>query len=210
MKWLSAFFFLMASTGELRVKASSDHLASLFCKDSVVQPQNLVDGCIWIRSKKKESVQTLHAKAESSESQFHIEYQSGRIYFTNHSGNLKLTLRDGRLITVPAGFSVWVGEIQENKKNQVGMIEPIDVKNHISKLASVWEESASALKAEMKPLIERWGKTHELAAQYYESLVSRKIASIEDAKRKEQNRILNQQLQRQKNQKLLFDRVFNR
>lgn len=202
----------MASTGELRVKAESSKSdpTSLFCKEAVVEPQKLVSGCVWVRSKNKESVQTLHAKAESPQAQFFIEYKDNKVYFSNHVGLLKLTFRDGRTLSLPAGFSVWISEIQADKKNLIGVLEPIELKSHLQKLGAIWEGPAQDLKTEMQPLVRRWGVTQEIAASYYESLVARRIASIEEAKNQEKSRILKKQLERQKNQKILFDRVFNR
>lgn len=165
---------------------------------------------MWVRSKEKEVVQTLHAQADSLQAQFFIEYIDKKILFVNHSGVLKLTLRDGRKLTLPAGFSVWVSEIQENKKNQIGIIEPVDLKSHLSKLGSVWEGTSQALKSEIQPLVKRWGRTQELAAQYYESLVSRRIASAEEVKNRKQALRQSRLQERERNQKILFDRTFNR
>lgn len=212
MKFLSVFLFFLASTGELRVRAESQtsSQSSLFCPDTVVQPKKLISGCVWVRSNEKEIVQTLHAQAESLQAQFFIEYTDKKIHFVNHSGVLKLTLRDGRQLTLPAGFSVWVAEVQENKKNQIGIIEPIDLKTHISKLGSIWTGSFQALKSEMNSLVKRWGRTEELAAQYYESLVSRRIASAEEAERWKQTQKYKKLQERDRNRKILFDRTFNR
>lgn len=208
MKLLSILLFFLASTGEVKVRA--EPIRDLLCSDSVLKSQKLVSGCIWVRSNRNEKIQSLHANAESLQSQFFIKYVGDKIVYVNHSGVLKLTLRDGRQINVPAGFSVWVSEVQMDRKNKIGILQPVDLKDHLVDLASIWQGSPDSLKSELKPLVERWGNTHELAAQFYKGLATRRIASIEEAQEMKKSKKLKEIEIRKRNQKLLFERAFNR
>ncbi len=199
----------LISTAEIRVKAELKGSKSFICENTAMNQKTLIDGCVWIRHLKNESIKTLHADVSSQQSDFYVEVKNQKIFYYNHRGLLTLKLRDGQKVVLPAGFYVWISEINSNKKNEIGVISPIE-KSHILSLASVWESDDKSLKSLLSSYQKAWGSNNEIAADYYKSLVGRHLASIESEKLKKLTQDERAWLARKKQQKMLFDRVFNR
>ena len=199
----------LISTAEIRVKAEQNKSKSFMCENSTLNQKTLMHGCVWIRHLKSENLKTLHAEVSSQQSDFFVEIKNQKIYYFNHKGLLNLKLRDGQKVILPAGFYVWISEVNADKKNEIGVISPIE-KTHILSLASIWEGDEKALKSQLSSYQRAWDSNNELAADYYKSLVSRRLASVESEKLKKLTRQEREARARQKQQKLLFDRVFNR
>ncbi len=199
----------LISTAEIRVKAELNKSKSFMCEDTAMNQKTLIDGCVWIRHLKKENLKTLHAEVYGQQSDFFVEVKDQKIYYYNHRGLLNLKLRDGQKVVLPAGFYVWISEINSNKKNETGVISPIE-KSHVLSLASIWEGDDKSLKSLLGSYQKAWGSNNELAAEYYKSLVGRRLASIESEKLKKLTQEERAARARQKQQKMLFDRVFNR
>lgn len=199
----------LISTAEIRVKAEQNKSKSFMCEDSAMNQKTLMHGCVWIRHLKSENLKTLHAEVSGQQSDFFVEIKDQKIYYFNHRGLLTLKLRDGQKVVLPAGFYVWISEINADKKNEIGVISPIE-KTHILSLASIWEGDEKSLRSQVSSYQKAWGTNNELAADYYKSLVDRRLASIESEKLKKLTRQEREARDRQKQQKLLFDRVFNR
>lgn len=199
----------LISTAEIRVKAELNNSKSFMCEETVLNQNTLINGCVWIRSQKSEKIKTLHAEVTGQKSDFYLQVKNNKIYYFNHKGLLNLKLRDGQKVVLPAGFFVWISEINADKKNEMGVISPIE-KSHVLSLALIWEGDEKTLKSQLNTYQEAWGANNELAAEYYKSLVGRRLAAVEAEKLKKLTQEERAQRARQKQQKMLFDRVFNR
>gem|GEM_PF-4369998 len=209
MRILTVLLMALISTAEIRVKAELSGPKSFMCESSAMNQKTLLSGCVWIRHQKNENLKTLHAEISSQQADFYVEVKDQKIYYFNHRGLLNLKLRDGQKVILPAGFFVWISEINLNKKNETGVISPIE-KSHILSLFSLWEGDDKPLKAQLNDYRRTWGSNNELAADYYKSLVDRRLASIETEKLKKLTQQERAIRARQKQQKMLFDRTFNR
>lgn len=183
---------------------------NLTCENSLFEMKTLKSGCLWVKNRKDTKVQFLHGEVSSQQSDFFISYEGSKVWIYNHLGNLHLKLRDGRKLTLPAGFGLWVSEIQKNKKNAMGVISAVPLKEHLTKLVQIWPGTRETFKTAMGPLVERWGNTTEIASQYYEGLAKRRIASASDRERQVQERQQTEAEIRLQQKKKLFERVFTR
>lgn len=216
MKLLSFVLVFLVMTLEVRVKASvgdspESNYAEIFHGDkSFINGNQLLSGSHWIRETKNYILQTPYGDIHSSRGDFFVDFRDKKVTVVNHLGDLKIMLRDGRKIELPPGFEVWVGELGADKKNLMGSIYPVDLRDHVINLGQLWTQDPKSLKEVLLKFESRWGDRTALAASYYKSLAQRKIASVQ----KEQDRI--QSLKRQEmnrraaNRKLLFERAFGR
>ena len=180
------------------------------CESSLIEDKTLKSGCLWEKSGHKTEIKTLHFSASAQQSDYLIRYDNNKIKISNHLGKLRLNLRDGSELLLPAGFEVWISEIQYNKKNLMGIIEPINVKEHAKVLISIWNSNHDKFKEHFGPLVSKWGPNHDIASTYYKGLVQRKIASVEAVKNRKLRKAQQEREVRRRNKELLFDRAFSR
>lgn len=168
-------------------------------------------GCLWVRSNQGYNLKTLHGEIQTrGPVDYFVQMREGKVYLFNHLGMVTLLLRDGRRMQIPKGFSLWISEIGSSKKNEIGVLTPISISEHLPELYNLWPGDVHSFKNEVRKLTENWEGQTEMASRYYKSLVSRKLASIEDKKSQERNRKRRELEQRKYYQKLLFDRAFTR
>ena len=209
------FSFLLVMSLDIRVRASVDlPQSSAETKTteilSFISSGQLLTGAHWIRKTTKYGLQTPFGDIESLNGDFYVRYVDSRVTVVNHLGELKVKLRDGSIVQVPPGFEFWFSEIKKDKKNKMGFIKPLDMKDHIQILGKMWHLDQNSFKEQMLKFQSRWGDRAAMAAEYYKGLAQRKIASVQ----KEESRvqILKQREinRRQANRKLLFERAFGR
>lgn len=217
MKSLWVMSFLIAFSAEVKVKASGRKTAGTAtsvqihsCSESWISGGRLLSGCHWIEAKDRYTLQTLYGQIIARHADFVVRAQDQRVYVSNHLGELKVKLKDGREIQVPPGFEFWISELGSDKKNQMGLLAPIEMKTHTPLLGRVWPGSHEDLAERLRLYKRRWGNRVEMAAQFYQSLAYRKIASVEEKIARKEQAKLKVQRQREANRKLLFERVFGR
>jgi hypothetical protein len=190
--------------------AQAEAQNSVTCPRSLFEDKTLKSGCLWEMSGEQSEVRTLHFSAKAQQSHYLIQYQENQIYVYNHTGKLRLQLRDGRELMVPAGFEVWISELQRNKKNGMGVITPIDIKKHTARLHLLWDKGLEEFKSYLNPLVVSWGPRQDIASRYYKGLVERKLASVETEKNRQLRKVQKEQSIRRRNKELMFDRAFSR
>lgn len=212
--WLLSFYF--AFSAEVRVKASVAHQTNIqsskvfSCQDSWIEKDTLIAGCHWITGPELSKIQTEFGEIHARNSDYTVRKADRRIYVVNHLSDLRVILKDGRIVQVPHGFEFWFSELDANKKNTTGLLRPVDMTEHIKLLNSVWVGDSKELREKIVHFKSRWGNRTEMAARFYQGLALRKIASAkmeEDNLRKASEA---EKRRREANRKVLFERVFGR
>lgn len=218
MKKLWALMFLLVMSVEVRVKASDAYEKTqskfyfeiLQGQKAAIENHQLLAGTHWVRKTSRFNLKTPYGEIHSESGDFFVNYEKNKVFVVNHLGKLSIKLKDGTSIDLPPGFEVWISEIQENRKNQVGFIHPVDMKDHAIALGQVWNQDSESLKKEMLRFQSRWGDRTGLAANYYKGLALRKIASTEQAENRIEQAKKREIIRREANRKLLFERAFGR
>jgi hypothetical protein len=179
-------------------------------KSFLSETNQLLAGSHWVRKTKRFVMQTPYGIIESTRGDFFADFEGTSVHVVNHLGELKVTLRDGSVVQIPPGFEFWFSELKADKKNKMGFLEPVELKDHIFILGKMWQGNQKAFKQEMLKLQSHWGDRVGLAARYYKSLAQRKIASYQRQENEIQNRKRQAELRREANRKLLFERAFGR
>ena len=177
---------------------------------SFITNKQLISGSHWVRNSQNYDLKTPYGNIESHYCDFYVKYEGTKVTVVNHFGKLKVNLRDGGTVDVPPGFVFWFSEIKSDKKNLMGFIEPVELKDHILTLGKLWTEDQDSFKSVMLKIQSRWGDRTSAAAQYYKGLALRKIASVQ----KEEDRVQGirnaESNRRAANRKLLYQRAFGR
>jgi hypothetical protein len=108
------------------------------------------------------------------------------------------------------GTEIWFSEIKEDRKNSVGFIQPVELKDYILSLGKLWNDRPEWLKDEILNIQARWGDRNQNAARYYKSLAQRKLASIQKEKNRVESFKQQEASRRAANRKLYFERTFGR
>jgi hypothetical protein len=200
-------------TLEVRVQAREAFTGAgsvLLSEKGLILDHQFLQGSAWIRETKNYKLQTPYGEITSLRGDFFIEYTSNRVRVVNNLGVLKVALKDGRAVEVPMGFEFWFSEIQLNKQNLMGFIQPVDLKDHIEILGKLWSASPQDLKVLLLEFQDHWGDRAAQAARYDKSLALRHIASIEAAKEYKRDLKRQEASRRKANQKLLYQHAFER
>lgn len=160
----------------------------------------------------------LHGKIIASSGAFSVRTQgslkkekaSGRVWVSNESADLHLVLRSGQTLELPSGFEVWVDGLNSNSQQDIGMIQPWDLKAQLKLINRFSLGSRSrrlVLAAKLKPIAEL---ALVQATQIYQRVAERHIASMEEQDRLRILKDENRRQARLRLKKLYFERTFSR
>lgn len=164
------------------------------------------------------SLDFLHGKIFAGSGSFSIRTQSrpkqgrnsGRVWVSNESADLRLVLRSGQTLDLPAGFEVWVDGLNSSAQQELGMIQPWDLKVQIKFMNrfSLGPKSRRVeLAAKLKPISEL---AMSQATQIYQKVAERHIASMDEQERVKQQNDENRRQAKIRLKKLYFERTFSR
>lgn len=140
----------------------------------------LIQGDLWVDKGKDLRVETLYGDVQSSLGSFWILEKGERIWIRNVSSSLKVTLRDGKKLDLPEGFEFWISGLNSRGVSEYGMLQPIDIKEHLSLWSSLYQGSKEDFLKEVSSLKENWGDLADKSSALYKSLVLRELASAEE------------------------------
>jgi hypothetical protein len=170
----------------------------------------LMKGVLWVEEAPQVLVETPYVTAKATHGQYWLIDRGDRMIVRNINADLNVELRDGKKLEVPAGFEFWVSGINSKGKNEYGMIQTVDMKDHLVLWNKLFKGSKEQFKKEVAELRENWSDLGERGGSLYEKIALRQIASIEDGRRKEAEKLRQAQAERQKTRELMYKRAFDR
>ncbi|WP_413581468.1 hypothetical protein [Bdellovibrio sp. HCB288] len=170
----------------------------------------LVKGVLWVESAPGVQVETPFMTAKSSHGQYWIIERGEKQIVRNIDAELHVVLRDGKKLEVPGGFEFWVSGINSKGKNEFGMIQTVDLKDHLLQWNQLFVGTKEQFKSEVSHLRGNWADLSERGASLYEKIALRQLASVEEARRIEEEKKREAQAERQKTRELMFQRAFDR
>lgn len=173
---------------------------------------NLVKGTLRVRSLEETvTLRSLHGVMSiAAGSEAWLVTAEDKITFRAVRGTLRLAVRDGSHIDVPEGLEIWIGAINVRGENMHGVPEPISLLEHSRLLARLHVGSKEALKTEIAETKERWKERHLIAAEIYDRVAERHLASVAETERRQRAQAAQVQAERQRMKQLLFHKVFER
>lgn len=170
----------------------------------------LIHGSVWVEKGDSVQVDTLYGVASGARGSFWAIEQADKILLRNMTSDLDITLRDGKTLTVPEGFEVWIGGIGPDGKSTYGMIRPVEMKDHLAIWAQIYPGSKAEFLNAVRELKERWGDIAAKGSEIYQGVIDRRIASAEEKQKQEDERKAKAAAERQRVRELFYYRTFER
>lgn len=143
----------------------------------------LVEGALWVQNAPSVAIKTVSADVEASSGDYWVLTEKDRVVFRNISSRLIVTFKDGTHLEVPRGFQVWAGNVDSEARVQHGVVEPIELKEHLKLWYSVFPGSRKEFLSQVQDLKDQWVDLVEQSGEIYQRVAERKLASIEEKKR---------------------------
>ncbi|MDG0816532.1 hypothetical protein [Bdellovibrio svalbardensis] len=170
----------------------------------------LLKGILWVEKSTGVEFETPYANVKASQGQYWLIEKGSQVVIRNIDADLQVVLRDGKKLEVPAGFEFWVSGINSKGQSEYGMIRPIDMKEHLPLWNALYSGSKDNFVKEVQKLKENWGDLTEKSAFIYQAATERKLASVAESKRQEEEKSRQQAAERQKLKSIYFQRTFER
>lgn len=171
----------------------------------------LVKGALWVEANGRGlQLETLYANMSATFGQYWVLEKDSKILVRNMSASLKVVLRDGKTLEVPEGFEVWISGVNSKGQSEYGMIEPLNMKEHLVLWNSLYRGSKESFVKEVRHYRENWGDLTLKSSHLYQALVEREIASANDRAQAEEALRRRKAAEAQKIKDLYRQRVFER
>lgn len=171
---------------------------------------NFVTGVVWVEEGEGLEFQSVYGKFKTEFGQYWLIDQKDRLLVRNMSADLKITLRDGKVLELPEGFEFWISGLNSKGVSEYGVIKPIEMKSHIALWGSIYNGNKKAFRKELMRLKDRWGDLPEKSGQIYRALVDRQVASDQERQVLQEKEAARKRAAQQKIKNIYFERVFER
>jgi hypothetical protein len=166
------------------VKLSAGSNAILTAEDIKSKEWKLISGTLWVQNGPSVKIRTAFAQAEGSSGQYWVfADKDGRVVFRNISSKLIVTFKDQTKMEIPRGFEVWVGNVNSQAKTEHGMIEPINLKEHLKAWYELYPGKREQFVSEVQDLKDQWSDLIEQSGDIYKKVAERELAALDDKKR---------------------------
>lgn len=170
--------------GNIKLSASGDSI--LTAEDMKAKEWKLVSGALWVQNAPSVKVKTVSATAEGSSGQYWVfADKDDRITFRNISSKLVVTFKDQTKMEIPRGFEIWVGGVNSLAKTEHGMVEPINIKEHLKSWYELYPGTRQQFLSEVQDLKDQWADLVEQSGDIYKKVAERKLAALDDKKREQ-------------------------
>lgn len=170
----------------------------------------LVSGSVWVAKGQKVTIESVYAEVRSQNGQFWVIEKDNRLWVRNLSADLSVQLRDGKVLALPAGFEFWIAGINTKAQSEFGVLQTIDLKDHIKSWAALYPGSTEQFKKDVQEFKENWKTLAAQGGSLYQDMANRKIASIHQAKRLEAQNKQREAAEKKRLKDLYFERTFER
>jgi hypothetical protein len=169
-------------SGNVKIHAGADTI--LTAEDVRSKEWKLVAGTLWMQNAPSVKVRTVSALAEGSSGQYWVfADKDGRVVFRNITSKLIVTFKDHTKIEIPRGFEVWVGSVNSKAQTEHGMIEPINLKDHLKAWYQLYPGDRAQFVSEVQDLKDQWSDLVEKSGDIYKKVAERELAALDEKKR---------------------------
>ncbi|UXR63453.1 hypothetical protein EZJ49_10235 [Bdellovibrio bacteriovorus] len=174
------------------------------------QHWRLVKGSLWVEDGRGLEVETLFASFKASFGEYWVLQKDSRVLVRNMSASLKVTLRDGKVLDIPEGFELWISALNSKGQSDYGMIEPINMKEHLVLWNSLYRGGKDDFVREVRHYRENWGDLVQKSSRLYQHLTEREIASVNEKEQAAEARRQRKAAEDRQIKELYRQRVFER
>lgn len=169
-----------------------------------------VKGTVWIEKANRISFETVYGKLTAKQGQYWIIEEDSRLVIRNMNADLEIVFRDGKKLSLPEGFEVWIAGMNSKGVSEFGMIQPMNMKDHLPLWNSLYRGSKADFIKQVMACREQWGDITDKSSALYKELALRKIASIREQKENDRLKAQRIKSEKQKIKTLYYQKVFER
>jgi len=171
----------------------------------------LVEGDFWIEQNNQGVWKTPFVEISGFNQAYWIHAESLRTFISNMGGvELVLKSRSGQTVMIPPGFSTWVGEVDMQGQNLIGVVQPIVLKSLIKDWYPLYTGTDSEFHAEIQKLKERWLETTELASEIYRRNAVEQKTAKENEEAAAASELIRKEKAKQQARQYYLERSFSR
>ncbi len=177
--------FLSARKGQITKSFDTGQL--LLSEQGLVEFENqeklkLMRGTMWVNARSEIVVDTLFAQIHIPEGQVWFIIESDRIKIKSISSFIKIKTKSGQQLEINRGFETWIGLINTNGHNEVGVPSAINFNHYLQFWAKYYRGSKKKFISEANQLREELNLATTEGAEIFQEAVNRQIASVEAQK----------------------------
>lgn len=229
---LHFILFLLFFQIEIRVKAVSNVEEKVSSTDSpfhfqgsvlkyhlgkgsslVVRGQSeltLITGFVWVEKSTQLKVNTPYGFVQASHGGFWVFAEKNQYRVRNIESDAKVFLKDETSYEVPQGFEVWFSGLNAAGGSSKGMIEPVNVSNHLKFWNQLYIGSKENFKEEVKDLKSRWKGLADTSSDLYVKVVERQLSSISEQHQKKKQQEIQSIQEKNMLKKKFYDTTFSK
>ena len=170
----------------------------------------LVSGSVWVEKGQKVTIESVYAEVRSQNGEFWVIEKGNRLWVRNLSADLTVHLRDGKELALPAGFEFWIAGINTKSQSEYGVLQTIDLKDHIKNWAALYPGNSEQFKKDVQEFKENWKTLAAQGGTLYQEMANRRIASIKEAKHQDKLKKERLAAEQKRLKDLYFERTFER
>ena len=170
----------------------------------------LVSGSVWVSKGQKVTVESVYAEVRSQSGEFWVIEKENKLWVRNLSADLVVRLRDGKELALPAGFEFWVAGINTQSTSEYGVLQAIELKDHIKNWAALYPGTTAQFKKDVLEFKENWKTLAAQGGTLYQEMATRRIASVEDAKLQEKLKKERLAAEKKRLREIYLERTFER
>jgi hypothetical protein len=197
----------VADTGQIEVGSSaiaidqSSSLIRLSANDA-----KLIWGTIWIKAKGDFTIRTEYGDASITDGEFWVTKTAERIIIATITSSVTVKpLGSNEHFVVESGEENWLSRVGRSGSAESGVPMAISFKEHLERWARLYRGGKKNFEKDVAEFHKTWLAASERTAQLHQSLVNRKIASIQEEKAR-----LNAERRRRAAEDLKFREMFRR
>lgn len=164
-----------------------------------------------IRSKATKQVQIRSIFADFSfAGDVYFRGEKDRILVRNVSGEVKITLRDGKEMVLPEGFEIWVAGLDMNKTSSIGVYRKLNLKEHIRLWSLSFEGNKASFLRELNAYRAQYLQAQKNEIELYRGVAGEMQSRFERGETARELRAVKEKQEDAARRKLFFDRTFFR
>lgn len=155
-------------------------------------------------------IQSLFGDVESAgEVNLVVNVEEKQLIVRAISGQVVISLRDGRRLLLQKGLQLSVGPVQSSGQNFMTLPEPIAVLDYARSLALRPNMSREKLKEILAIQSQSWKNAGIVSGDLYQQVVQRHLASVQDEINQKEKRRQIEEQQRKRFRQMLQDKAFH-
>lgn len=170
----------------------------------------LITGYVWIEKSSQIKVNTPYGFVQSSKGGFWVFSEKNQYRVRNIDSDAKVVLKDETSYEVPEGFEVWFSGMNADGSSAKGMIEPVNISNHLKYWNQLYLGTKDGFKAEVSELKSRWKGIADTSSDLYVKVVERQLSSVDEQRQRKKQREIQSIQEKNQLKRKFYENTFSK